>query len=123
LPERNPLGVVAEQDDPVGAAALRGDHAAETDGAVADDGDRFSRPGLGRDGGVVAGAHHVSECEQRRHERVVLADRQYDERPVCLRDAYRLALPAIDVAPAVAAAVQALTLQALLAEDAGSVRP
>jgi hypothetical protein len=72
---------------------------------------------------VVAGAHHVSEREQRRHERVVLADRQYDERPVCLRDAYRLALAAIDVAPAVAAAVQALTLQALLAEDAGSVRP
>jgi hypothetical protein len=110
LPEREPVGVVAEQDDPLGAEPFRGDHAAETDGAVADDGDPLPRPDLGRDGGVVPGAHHVSEREQRRHERVVLADRERNERAVCLRDAYRLALAAIDVAPAVAAAVQALTL-------------
>jgi hypothetical protein len=70
----------------------------------------FVGPDLGRDGGVVPGAHHVSECEQRRHERVVLADWQRNERAVCLRDAYRLALAAVDIAEAVAAPVQALTL-------------
>jgi hypothetical protein len=43
LPERDPLGVVAKQDDPLGAEPLRGDHAAEVDGAVADDGDRLRR--------------------------------------------------------------------------------
>ncbi len=35
--ERDPVGVPAEDDDLLGAEALRGDHAAEADGAVADD--------------------------------------------------------------------------------------
>ena len=39
LAERDPLRVAAEQDDPVGAQALRRDHPAQPDGAVADDGD------------------------------------------------------------------------------------
>ena len=47
------------------------------------------------DGGVVAGAHHVGEREQRRHQRVVLADRQDVERAVGERDAQRLGLRAV----------------------------
>ena len=42
LSERDPLRVAAKQDDPVGAETLRCDHAAEPDGAVADDGDRLA---------------------------------------------------------------------------------
>ena len=71
---------------------------------------------------MVAGAHHVGEREQRRHQRVVLADRQRDERPVGLRDAHGLALAAVDVVGAVPAAVEARGVQPLPAEDAGAVR-
>ena len=42
LPERGPLRVAAEQDDPLGAEALRRDHTAQPDGAVADHGDRLA---------------------------------------------------------------------------------
>ena len=59
LPERNALGVVAEQDDLLGAEPLRCDHAAEADGAVTDDRDRCAGSHVGRDSGVVAGSHHV----------------------------------------------------------------
>jgi hypothetical protein len=122
-PERNPLGVVAEQDDLLGAKALGCDHAAETDGAVADDGDRFPRPDPGADGRVVARSHHIREREQRRHQGVVSADRQHDERSVRLRDAYGLALTAIDVIEAVPASVETFALQPLPAEDACSIGP
>src|SRR3954464_11361696 len=70
-----------------------------------------------------AGALHVAERQQRGHECVVLADRQCGERAVCLGDAHGFALAAVDVVGAVAAAVQALALQSLAAEDAGAVRP
>ena len=78
---------------------LRGDHAAEADGAVADDRDGLARPDPRRERRVVAGAHHVGERQQRRHQRVVLADRQHDERPVRLRNAHRLALAAVELVP------------------------
>lgn len=60
-PERDPLRVVAEQDDLFGAEPFAGDHAAEADRAVADDGDRGAGRDPCRDGGVVAGAHHVRQ--------------------------------------------------------------
>src|SRR5205085_6070608 len=41
---------------------------------VADDGGALAGAHLGGDRRVVAGAHHVREREQRRHQRVVLAD-------------------------------------------------
>ena len=123
LAERDPLRVVAEQDDPLGAEPLRGDHAAQPDGAVADDGDGLAGTDLRGECGVVAGAHHVGEREQRRHQRVVRADRQHDQRAVCLRDAHGFALAAVDVVQAVPAAVQTLALQPLAAEDAAAVRP
>ena len=58
-------------------------------------------------GGVVAGAHHVGEREQRRHQRVVRADGQDDERSVRLRNPHRFALTAVDIIRAVPASVQA----------------
>ena len=78
---------------------------------------------LGGEGRVVARRHHVREREQRRHQRVVGADRQHDERPVRLRDAHRLALSAVDAVAAVPAAVEAGALQPLPAEHAGAVGP
>jgi catechol 2,3-dioxygenase-like lactoylglutathione lyase family enzyme len=122
-PERNPLGVVAKQDDLLGAQALGCNHAAETDGAVADDGDRFPRPDLGGDCGVVARSHHIREREHRRHQGVVSADRQHDERSVRLRNAYSLALTAVDVIEAVPASAETFALQPLPAENACSVGP
>ena len=40
--QRDPVGVAAEDDDLLGAEALGGDHAAQADGAVADDGHRLA---------------------------------------------------------------------------------
>ena len=72
---------------------------------------------------MVAGAHHVGEREQRRHQRVVLADRQRVERAVGVGDAQRLGLRAVEAgAVAEEAAVHAGGVQALVAEHAGAVR-
>ena len=54
LRERDPVGVTAEDDDLLRAEALGRDHAAQPDGAVADDGRRSCRAdprGDGRRGG------------------------------------------------------------------------
>jgi hypothetical protein len=59
--ERDPLGVAAEDDDLLCVEPLGGDHAAEADGAVADDGCGLARADASGDGRVVAGAHHVRE--------------------------------------------------------------
>ena len=40
--QRGPAGMPAEDDDPLRAEAPRGDHSAQPDGAVADDGHRLS---------------------------------------------------------------------------------
>ena len=50
-------GCFAEQDDLLGAEPFRCDHAAEADGAVADDRDRAAWRDPGRDGGVMARSH------------------------------------------------------------------
>ena len=115
--------MTAEQDDLLGAEPLRGDDTTEADGAVADDSHRRARRDLRHDRGVVACAHHVGEGEQRRHQRVVSADRKHDKRSVCLRDANGLALAAVDVVGAVPATMQARAVQALPTEDARAVRP
>src|SRR5438552_4105769 len=57
--ERNPVGVAAEEDDLFGSEPPGGDHAAESDRAVADDRDSLAGRDLGGDGRVMAGAHHV----------------------------------------------------------------
>ena len=45
--ERDAVGMAAEDDDLLGAEPPRGDHAAEPDGAVADDGRRLAGPDAG----------------------------------------------------------------------------
>ena len=87
--------MAAEDEDPLGAETPGGDHAAQADGPVADDGHVLAGGDPRGTGGVVAGAHHVGEREQRRHQRVVLADREDDERPVRLGDAHGFSLAAV----------------------------
>ena len=70
---------------------------------------------------MVAGAHHVGKREQRRHQRVVLANREDIERAVGTRDAHRFRLRAGHVGIPEEAAVDAGCLQSLLAEHAGAV--
>src|SRR5207247_5608049 len=53
LCEGDPVGMPAEDDDLLRAEPLGGDHAAEPDGAVADDGRRPSGPDLRRTCGMV----------------------------------------------------------------------
>ena len=115
--------MAAEDEDPLGAETPGGDHAAEADGAVADDGHVLAGSDPRGAGGVVPGAHHVGEREQRRHQRVVLVDREDDERPVRLGDAHGLPLAAVLLGASPPAAVQARGLKTLAAEDAGAVRP
>jgi hypothetical protein len=57
--ERDPVGMAAEHDDLLGAEALRGDHTAQTDSPVADNGNFLSWTHLRRDGCMMASAHHV----------------------------------------------------------------
>ena len=77
----------------------------------------------GGDRAVVAGAEHVGQRQQRRHQRGVLADGQLDQRALGLRHPHRLALAAVDSRRAPPAAVPAGRLQALAAEVAGVVGP
>jgi len=117
------FGVAAEQEDPLGTESLRGDHAAQPDGAVADHSDRLAGADIGREGRVVAGAHHIGKREQRRHEFVVRTDRQDHECPLGLRNTHRFALTAVDVVAAVSAAMETGALQPFAAEGTGSIRP
>src|SRR4051812_44001981 len=119
--EPDPVFVAAHDDDLVGAEPLRSDYAAETDCAVTDYGDACAGADLGQDGSVVAGAHHVGEREQRRHECVVLADRQHVKRAVGLGNAHGFRLRAGQFRVTEEPAVKALGLEALLAEEARAV--
>ena len=65
--------------------------------------------------------HHVREGQQRRHQRVVFADGQDVERPVCLRNAHRFRLSSTNVRRAEESAVEARRVESLVAEDAGAV--
>ena len=112
-----------EDEDPLGAETPGGDHAAQADGPVADDGHVLAGSDPRGAGGVVPGSHHVREREQRRHQRVVLVDREDDEGPVRLGDTYGFSLAAVLLGAAPPAAVQARGLKTLAAEDAGPVRP
>ncbi len=93
--QRDAIRVPAEQDDPLGAEPAGGDHGAQPHRPVAHHGDDRPRADPGGERRVVAGRHHVGQGEQRRHQRVVDAGRQGDERPVGLGHPHRLALPAV----------------------------
>ena len=114
--------MVAEEDDPLRTETPGCEHAAQPDGAVPDDRNGLAGPDFGADRAMVSGRHHVREREQRRHQSVVLLDREDDERPVGLRNTHRLALAAVGV-DAVPTAVKARGVQPFLTELAGSVRP
>jgi hypothetical protein len=89
--------------------------------AVTDDRGNLAGADVLSYGRVMAGPHHVREREQRRHQRLVFAGRQNDERPVRLRHAHCFGLCARDVDRPEEPAMDARRLQALSAEDAGAV--
>jgi hypothetical protein len=120
--ECDAVWMTAQEDDLLGAEASGGDHAAQADGSVSDNGRSLPGANLGGDRRVMTGGHHVRrQGKKRRHQRVVFADRQDDERPVCLRDAHRLALSAVDPVQAPLSSVEAWRVQPFPAEDAGAV--
>jgi len=94
--------MAAEDHDLLGSESPGGDHAAEPDGAVAADRDRLSGTDLRDDRGMVAGAHHISQGEERRHQLLVGVRRQRVERAVGECDAERLRLGSADAVGAVA---------------------
>ena len=122
--ERDPVRVAAEDDDPLRAQPLRGDHPAQPDGAVADDGHRLARARRRR------ARRRGARCRSRRRASAATASAVVlrrpgsdDQRAVGERHAHRLALAAVDPSLAVEAAVQAGRVEPLVAEDAGAVRP
>jgi hypothetical protein len=123
LAESDSVGMMAEEDDLLGAETSGGDDTAQADGAVADNGDALATPDLRAEGRVVAGRHHVRQGEKGRHQRVVSVDREDDERAVRLGDADGFALAAVDAVIPVPASVEARGVQSLSAEDAGPVGP
>jgi hypothetical protein len=118
--QRDPGGVAAEDDDLLGAEAPRGDHPAQADSAVTDDGDRLSGADLGDDRSVMARAHHVGEGEKRWHQRVVLGDRQDEQGPVRLGHPEGFGLCS-DVSGAEEPSVDARRVQSFAAEGARAV--
>jgi hypothetical protein len=121
--QRDPVGMTTEEDDLRGSEALGGDHPAQPDCAVAHDSHALSRRDLCRQSGMVPGAHHVCQREQRRHQGVVCTDRQNDECSVGPRNTHRLALSSVDIAKAVSASVKAGAVQSASAEHTGAGRP
>ena len=59
LRQRDAVVVTAKDDDLLGAEALRGDDAAQTDGAVADDSHFLAATDFCGDSSMMAGAHHI----------------------------------------------------------------
>jgi hypothetical protein len=96
----------AQEDDPSRAEPLGRDHAAQSDSPIPDHCHCLPRTYESPDGGVMAGSHHIRQREQRRHQRIVLLHGQDNEGSVGLWNTHRLSLAAIDIAPAVPAAVE-----------------
>ena len=121
-----PVVVRGEGDHPVRAQADGGEHRAQPDRAVADHRDRAARPDPGRDGGVVAGAHHVGEGQQGGDQRGVRQAGGRAEGAVGQRDPHVLALGAVQGAAVRVGAAEPLDLRAgrgdaLAAVHAGAV--
>ena len=72
----NAVGVAAEHDDLLGTETTGGDDPAKTHGTITNDGGDSARSHIRPQRRVMAGAHHVGEGEERRHEGVVGADRK-----------------------------------------------
>lgn len=103
----DPVGVAAEDDNLLSAEAPGGDHAAQADGAVTDDGRGLPRADPGGDGRMVARPHDIRKGQERGHQRVVLTDRQHEEGAVRLGDPQGFGLRSVDVARAEESSVDA----------------
>ena len=80
--------VPPHQDDLLGAEPLGRQNGQQADGAVTDDGDAGALVDATLDCGVVAGAQHVGQGEQGRHQRGLLADRELGQGAVGQGDAW-----------------------------------
>src|SRR4051812_25269343 len=110
-------------DDLLCAEAARGYHSTQTDCSVSDDGHTLAGADSGRDGRVMACAHHVRKREERWHQRVVTFYRQDVERSVRQGDAHRFGLRSRDLLVAEEAPVDARRMKPFMAEGAGAVGP
>ncbi len=121
LCERDAVIMAAHYDDLLGPETLGGNNPAQPDRSIPDDRHAPARLYPGSDGGVMAGPHYVREREERRHQRIVLSDRQREERPVGERNSHRLGLRAIVARITEEACMYARGVETLAAEIAGSV--
>jgi hypothetical protein len=71
---------------------------------------------------MVASPHHVGERQQRRHERVVFADGEREQRAIGEGHAHRLGLGCTGAVAVEKAAVHARRVEPLAAEGAGAIR-
>jgi hypothetical protein len=113
--------VPTEDDDLVGPEPPGRDHAAQADGAVADDGHTLAVIDAGDNRRVMAGRHHVRERQQGRQQRVVFADGQDQEGPIGQRHADCLGLGAVGRRRPEDASVDARRLQPFAAELACAI--
>jgi hypothetical protein len=113
--------LAAEDDDLLGAETLGGDHPAQADSTVADDGRDLAGTNAGDNGRMLAGPHHVGQRQQRGHERVVFADRERKQRAVGEGHPHRLRLGCAGAVAVEEPAVHAGRVQALVAEGAGAI--
>jgi len=86
--------VATHRDDPLGPLFAGGEHRAQPDRAVTDDGDGHARNDVGGLGREPAGAHHVREGKQVRNEVVVGLVGEADEAALRHRDTDELRLAA-----------------------------
>jgi hypothetical protein len=111
----------AHEDDLLGAEPLGRKDGEQTDRAVTDDGHAGADVDAAPDRGVVTGAQHVGQGQQRRDERGVGGDRELDQRAVGQGYAGRFDLAALAGQHVPETAVLAEGVQPLAAEDAGAV--
>jgi hypothetical protein len=122
LPERYALGVVAEQDDLLGLEALGGDHTAGPTAPSPTTATDLPGPTFA----ATAAWWPVPMTSVRVSSDGISASSSRTGNTTSVPSACgtrTLTLAAVDVAPAVATAMQALALQPLAAEHARSVRP
>ena len=119
--QRDSVGVSTEHDDLLGAEPAGGDHAAESNRAVAHDRDALSGSHSSRERGVMSGPHHIRQRQQRWHQRRVVSDRQGDQRAVGERHAHGFALTAIMLRPTPPPTVHTRRLEPFAAEYARAV--
>src|SRR3954453_23701932 len=113
--------MTAHQNDLLRTEALGRDDAAEPNSAVADDSGRFTRCHTRDMCRMVPGAHHIRKCQERRHKRVISANRQSEQRAVGLRNTKGFRLRPLHAAIAEKATMEASGLQMLVTEDTGAI--